>query len=964
MATASVPLDDADAPARMVIASAPVLLWMSGTEPGRTYTSCQWVEFTGRPHEDQLELRWAAIVHPDDLDHCLSAHLEARERSEPFEREYRLRRADGSWRWLLDRAVPRFDSGGAFSGYVGACVDITELRQTGEELRRSRDDLRLALGAGTIGTWMWDRASGRVSRDSNLQRIYGLPAESDGGSYGEWTALLHPDESAWVLREVQRALAEGGSYHLEHRIRRPDGGVVWVERRGEAYRDERGEVAGTRGLVVDVTERKAAEEERNRLLEAEREARRRAEAAARRLANLQAITAELAEPRTAEEVADVIVSKGSQGLDASSSALCILQDDGETLEVIRQAGYSPGTVERYQTFSIDADLPASEALRTGEIVLLRSLEERDARFPLLRGVPALNSSFAIVPLVESGRPTGSIAFGWAGPRDFDEDDRRFLLAIGQQASQALDRARFYEAEHWRAQRQSFLAEASRVLTSSLDFEDTLARVARLAVPMVADACSVYIVEDEELRPVAEVSSGEAGKEQLRTLTTDRDGLVNTRLREAVTADQPRLVGGAGVASAMLVPIRVRDQALGVLVVAMAESARTYGQRDLPVVEDLATRAASAIANARSHRARTEVSRTLQRSLLPPKAPVIPGLEVAARYRPVGEEIEVGGDFYDVFPAGPRRWGLVIGDVSGKGIAAASLTALARYTVRAAAMQERQPSAVLEFLNRSILDHPAGEQYCTMAMAFVELMPDGVHLSLSCGGHPQPFLVDVRGEVRQLGTCGTAMGLLSKPVLVDDSYLLQPGEALVLYTDGALEARSPQGAFADGLLEETVSRCAGASADEIAGATEQALLQFQEGRQRDDIAILVLRRAPEVFHRPVCPTGPTGPDCDDLRTWLAGHMAASDVGDLTSVVETAITEALQATPRSVQVLGWVDAENVTIDIYAEGADDDNGMSATNRRVAQTGTGGVTVQADSTGSTVRIVRRRQPAEADPR
>ena len=155
-------------------------------------------------------------------------------------------------------------------------------------------------------------------------------------------------------------------------------------------------------------------------------------------------------------------------------------------------------------------------------------------------------------------------------------------------------------------------------------------------------------------------------------------------------------------------------------------------------------------------------RTLQRSLLPHSLPLLPGLEVAARYHPVGGRSEVGGDFYDVFPLGRGRWGAAIGDVCGKGVMAAQLTALARYTVRTAARSEARPSGVLEVLNRSLLDHETGDRFCTIVQAFIDTAEEPVRVTLSCAGHPLPLLVDAAGEVRPLGRPGTAVGLFATP----------------------------------------------------------------------------------------------------------------------------------------------------------------------------------------------------------
>ena len=171
-------------------------------------------------------------------------------------------------------------------------------------------------------------------------------------------------------------------------------------------------------------------------------------------------------------------------------------------------------------------------------------------------------------------------------------------------------------------------------------------------------------------------------------------------------------------SGIVAPLRVQDRILGTLAFAADSSSdRDFGDADRAFVEDLAGRAAVAVENSRSHQARTEVAQTLQRSLLPPHLPRIPGLELAQRYHSMGD-VEVGGDFFDVFPSGDGRWGVVMGDVCGKGVAAAALTALSRYTVRAGAI-EGDPAAVLRLLNRAILDAEVGERFCTLAHAKIE-----------------------------------------------------------------------------------------------------------------------------------------------------------------------------------------------------------------------------------------------------
>lgn len=244
---------------------------------------------------------------------------------------------------------------------------------------------------------------------------------------------------------------------------------------------------------------------------------------------------------------------------------------------------------------------------------------------------------------------------------------------------------------------------------------------------------------------------------------------------------------------------------------------------------------------RESRARfASVARTLQSSLLPPHLPEIFGVEVAARYRPGGHSVEVVGDFYDLFEVGEDGWGVVIGDVCGKGVEAAGLTALARYTVRAAAMRERLPSRVLGMLNDAVLTTDTGERFCTAAFALLVPDREGMACTVACGGHPQPLVLRADGTVESIGSLGTLLGVWPEPELSDEGTTLGGGDALVLYTDGALEARHGGEQLGEERLRELVAGCVGMRADDIAEAVAQGVEAFEAGVANDDLAVVVLR----------------------------------------------------------------------------------------------------------------------------
>ena len=231
------------------------------------------------------------------------------------------------------------------------------------------------------------------------------------------------------------------------------------------------------------------------------------------------------------------------------------------------------------------------------------------------------------------------------------------------------------------------------------------------------------------------------------------------------------------------------------------SGRRFDQRDLDLAEELARRCATAVENARLYGERAYIARTLQESLLPSELPEIPGIETAARFRPTGEGHDMGGDFYDLFSSGGRGWTVVMGDVCGKGPDAAAVTALARYTLRAAAMRERLPSRGLHVLNEALLRQRTDRRFCTVAYAYLESVESGVRLGFASGGPSRCRCWCARtARCEAVGAPGTLLGVVPDPSFEDRSVELAPGDALVFYTDGVIEDRGDGGLEEEQLVE--------------------------------------------------------------------------------------------------------------------------------------------------------------------
>ncbi len=412
-------------------------------------------------------------------------------------------------------------------------------------------------------------------------------------------------------------------------------------------------------------------------------------------------------------------------------------------------------------------------------------------------------------------------------------------------------------------RSHLLAEASRVLGSSLDYEQTLRSVAWAAVPQIADWCGVDLVDERGVREQVAAAHPDPAKlllaERLRrygpakldpdqglgkVVRTGEPELYNDIPDEllaasAVDEEHLGLLRELALRSVLIVPIRGATRTLGAMTLVASESARRFTEEDVRFAEQLADRAGSAIENARLYQARTQVAQTLQRSLLPETIPAIPGWQVAALYRPAGAEaqLEVGGDFYD-FLETDAGWLVVIGDVTGKGIEAASLTSLVRHGARFVGRIDPRPSAILQHLDESLKER-GSFALCTALCA--RLHAD--HVLISSAGHPLPLVAGPDGAVREAGTPYPLLGTDTDLQWHDEVIAVEPGVTIVLYTDGVTDTRGARERFGEDRLRDLVAAHADSSPADLLAALDEELRAFQVGLQADDTAVIALRARP-------------------------------------------------------------------------------------------------------------------------
>jgi serine phosphatase RsbU (regulator of sigma subunit)/anti-sigma regulatory factor (Ser/Thr protein kinase) len=449
--------------------------------------------------------------------------------------------------------------------------------------------------------------------------------------------------------------------------------------------------------------------------------------------------------------------------------------------------------------------------------------------PLLAGTSL--RSLVLVPVTVDGRVTGALAAAAERPGGFTDQQAALLQRVADTMAVAADRARLRESERERRGWFSFVAVAGDLLAGSLDQRMTMAITGQIIVPQLADWCAIYL-DDQRHRPMLQH-------------VWHHDERLNDPLHAALATTPPERIRGSHdpllQGEVQDIPLVARAQRIGTLVLGRRAGAPLSGELML-VVQSVVRRAALALDNARAHGELQAVGEALQRSLLPPSIPSIPGLDVGVVYEAAGEGSTVGGDFYDLFAVGGGRWCFVVGDVCGTGAEAAAVTGLARHTIRALALAGFPASAILERLNTAIIEEGERSRFLTLVCAFLEPAAGGrFHMTLVCAGHPPPFLVRAHDEVRQVGRPQSLLGVVEGVAFTTEEHVLERGDLLVTVTDGVLERRDGE----ERMLEEhgldtELRRLAGLPAQAVAERIRRLVLDFSPSPQADDMAVLAIR----------------------------------------------------------------------------------------------------------------------------
>jgi GAF domain-containing protein len=575
-----------------------------------------------------------------------------------------------------------------------------------------------------------------------------------------------------------------------------------------------------------------------------------------RLTRLARVAAELVMADDIETVTKIVINHAGDAAGATIASLSLLVDP-DTLVLQGLRGGLEGAASRWATFPLAARTPVGDAVRTGRQVLLVGKDQIRETYPDLESAAPGERTMICLPLKILARSIGAVSLSFPGLRHLDSAELEFLGILADVCAQALDRVHALDEAADHARKLTFLADASAELSSSLDYQTTLTKVARLAVPHFADWCAIALAEDGDLRTLAvahvDPQKVALAEELERSYPPGRDAdqgsyhVFRTGVSELIPEiSDEMLVAGTeddehlGLArelnlrSALVVPLIARGKVLGVITWVSGDQGRRFGRADLTFAEDLARRAGSAIDNAQLHSETLQAAVRLQHAVLPDRLPEVPGWTVAAHYSP-GGRTQVGGDFYDVVPLEDATMAVFVGDVMGRGVVAAAAMATMRAAVRAYLAVDPDPEVVMHNLDVMFSRYDIS-QLVTLVCILVDPVRD--ELRVANAGHPPPVIHRRGGDIEQLASPGE--GPLGVPG-IDRTSVVVPfleGDTLIAFTDGLIERRTED---IDAGQRRLVEACGGLVGPDLSAALEELVDCVRDHTRNDDLAAVVARR---------------------------------------------------------------------------------------------------------------------------
>jgi PAS domain S-box-containing protein len=760
-------------------------------------------------------------------------------------------------------------SGGAAepegSSTVGPTEHLRARRDQERALAEERDRLALALAAGGLGLWRWDRTSRTIAWGDGLAEMFGLDPACLPDTIEAWLEIVHPDDRAEVALAMAAASAGRGINRMEYRVVWPDGTVRWLECSGKMTAGDDDVVNGAVGVMADVTARRESLSESELL----RDRLELLSTIGLTLAEAPGVDARLAAlseavvPDLADCCAVHLIDEG--GLPVLTTThhgdpeqRATFEQALVTLTVSPDQPWGPGAVFASGSPELipDIDGPAALPFREGA-------PERPRAFGSLE----LHSLFT-VPLRAANHTVGTLALGRTRRDPWTEDDQTLAVEVGRRAGMLLDNATLLDAQRQALaasdaarSRLVLLAELSMALSSTLDLDPVLDRLASLLVPGLADICVVDLQDQIIGDRLAAVAAADPVAKRLfedaerrlprrrnptssltRTLESGQPTLIPDCTDEYLSINTPdpevaSIYHRLRLSSILVVPLVVRGGILGAITLLRKEDrhgvASHYAEADIELASQVADRAAVALDNARLYTAERMAAEQLQRGLLPKIAPG-PHLAAATRYLPAGSG--VGGDWYDLFALPDGSTGIAIGDVMGHDMQAAASMGQLRSVFRSYAFEGADPADVLDRADRLVQTFGMAQLATAFCAQMTRVDEETWELCYANAGHPPPIARLPDGTIRFLDDARSALIGAPQEVRRPHAFLTVPvGSTLLLYTDGLIDRRDRT--IDDGLtkLAELVRLTCGPPED----LCDRITTEMADKDRTDDVALLAI-----------------------------------------------------------------------------------------------------------------------------
>lgn len=717
---------------------------------------------------------------------------------------------------------------------LNALHDLSQLLASSSRLDQVLDGIMSAMGhivgTATIAVFLVDEQTGTltlaragdlssegaqgVALDSYSWLVEALHAEDPQvrSASGEDIAQLVPGEYSQIVTVLTAPLTVGSE---------PLGVVLVIEDGARTFSEAETE------MVRTFSAQAAVAVYNSRLFEVETRSRMEAEV-------LRAVAEQLSRPQDLEVALKSVEDTTAILLGASSTVLAVFDRPSFGLPPASRPSEEEALLAAW-----------GESVDVTEPTAVVDVDSGDGASRLLASFSATRALLAAVAI--ENEPRAILAFLRVGERPFTLREQRLAAALASQLSLAFESAYNFERARTKAVNLETIFRISQAVSSSLQTKVVLNRVLDVVQKIfAADAVSLMTYDAASGMVATEMARGMVSSEMLHFETepgVDVPGRVFSSGEPTHAADIDAIEGGLaalaaeqGLHSMLSVPLLARGRGIGVLTVFSTEQG-AFTDEDMGLLHTFASQAALAIDTAKLYGKEHLVATVLQASILPKTLPEFPEIESSSIYLPAGIEADIGGDYYDLFRAPDGRIFMVMGDVCGKGVVAATKTSKIKYTVRGLATAGLGPAAIISEVNKAVSQSGDTSDIVTLWVGALDV--DGGTLAYANGGHPAALLRrDVDSSIVRFPPTGALLGATVSAHYDLETVNVAPGDLIVLYTDGVTEARRGNTFFGEGRVQRALRQ--GSDASDVTQRLLSLLDRFVPGAIRDDAAVLVVR----------------------------------------------------------------------------------------------------------------------------